>query len=481
LNFKLGVTVEVLVMKTTSITPSTQKVRRDAVGGKRGDGHRRTRRIRRADPRKISVGRTDPTLTAYAGLAPFGAWMRCEGIDHDLRRLFFRLKSGLMVVYPMEAQLRLLIDASFAGEDRVFGLEGLAADRLVVHLAGGVVPSIDTVYRDLARFDEQALSDLERLMAREGLRSLRGRKLERVHLDVDTTVEPLFGAQEGAVPGPNPRYHGRPSYHPVLGRIAETDTILGALLRPGDTGFGDDETLLVKTWIARARGAVGPHTIVCVRIDAAGDCAALMQGISAEGAYFVIKAKQNQKLLDAVAAHSEWRTVDWDADGAPLTQVAEVDFTRAGWAVADGLDVRVVATRTRGERGGKQVFLWEGLEFTTQVFLTNDRDIVAEDLAFEYNARAGIEPVIGELKNGWGLGKVPSQVFDANHAAMLIKLLSYNLMRRYAAATCPPDLHRWRSTWLRRALIWTPGRLVRSSRCWSLRLPPRSLLTRMLN
>jgi hypothetical protein len=142
--------------------------------------------------------------------------------------------------------------------------------------------------------------------------------------------------------------------------------------------------------------------------------------------------------------------------------VAEVDFTRAGWAAAEGLDVRVVATRTRGERSGTQVFLWQGLEFTTQIFLTNDHDIAAEDLAFEYNARAGIEPVIGELKNGWGLGKVPSKVFDANHAAMLIKLLSYNLMRRYAAATCPPELHRWRSTWLRRALIWTPGRLVRS-------------------
>jgi hypothetical protein len=31
---------------------------------------------------------------------------------------------------------------------------------------------------------------------------LRGRKFARVHLDVDTTVEPLFGCQQGAVPGP---------------------------------------------------------------------------------------------------------------------------------------------------------------------------------------------------------------------------------------------------------------------------------------
>jgi hypothetical protein len=467
-------------METTPITPSTQKVRRDAVGGKRGDGDRRTRRIRRADARKVTVGRCDPTLTAYAGLAPFGAWMRAEGIDDDLHRLFFRLKSGPRVVYPMAAQLRLLIDANFAGEERVFGLEGLAADSLFVHLAGGVVPSLDTVYRDLERFDDAALGALERVMAREGLRALRGRKLSRVHLDVDSTVEPLFGSQEGAHVGPNPKYHARPSYHPVLGRIAETDTVVGALLRPGDTGFGGDETLLVKMWLLRLRAIVGPETILCTRIDAAGDCTALMQGIAAERAYFVVKAKQDQALVDAVALHARWTTVEDDAEGQPLTQVAEVQFARDAWKDA-GLDVRVVAMRTRGDRSGKQTFLWQDLDFTTQIFLTNDRDIDAADLAFEYNARAGIEPMIGELKNGWGLGKVPSQVFDANHAAMLVKLLSYNLMRRYAMATCPPELHRWRSTWLRRALIWTPGRLVRSGRRWSLRLPPRSMLARLLN
>src|SRR5258708_39369333 len=105
-------------MKPRPAHQSRQKCPRTAGGGRRGDGNRRTRRIRRADARNITVGRCDPTLTAYAGLAPFGAWMRCEGIDDDLRRLFFRLKSGRMVVYPMEAQLRLLIDASFAGEDR---------------------------------------------------------------------------------------------------------------------------------------------------------------------------------------------------------------------------------------------------------------------------------------------------------------------------------------------------------------------------
>ena len=84
--------------------------------------------------------------------------MRGLGVDEDLRRQFWHLKSGAMVVYPMETQMRLLIDAAAIGEHRVFGVEALSADPLFVHLAGGVVPSLDTIYRDLRRFDDPAIA-----------------------------------------------------------------------------------------------------------------------------------------------------------------------------------------------------------------------------------------------------------------------------------------------------------------------------------
>ncbi|XXU81970.1 hypothetical protein WMF21_29820 [Sorangium sp. So ce1099] len=57
----------------------------------------------------------------------------------------------------MAAQMRLLMDSALAGEERIFGIEALAVDPLFVHLAGGMVPSIDTVYRDLCRFETVAL------------------------------------------------------------------------------------------------------------------------------------------------------------------------------------------------------------------------------------------------------------------------------------------------------------------------------------
>ena len=73
---------------------STSKVRRDITGGKRGDGNKRRRAIRRPDPKRIRIGRPDPSLTAVAGLVMFGVFLRELGIDHELRESFGSLKSS---------------------------------------------------------------------------------------------------------------------------------------------------------------------------------------------------------------------------------------------------------------------------------------------------------------------------------------------------------------------------------------------------
>ena len=240
-------------MKVTFQTQSTHKVRRDITGGKRGTGNQRSRRVRRADPRRIRTGKADPSLTGVAGLVAFGIFLRSINVDRELRELFFRLKDGASVIYPMEAQLRMLIDLFVLGEQRVFGLEAAAADPLFVLLAGGTVPSIDTVYRDLERFTGDDVTLLDDYAAEHAAKEVKAMRLREAHLDIDTTVEPLFGNHEGGVPGYNPKYHGRPSYHPIVGRIAEVDALIGARLRPGDNGFGAEDVPYIQCLLDRVR------------------------------------------------------------------------------------------------------------------------------------------------------------------------------------------------------------------------------------
>lgn len=448
------------------------------VGGKRPEGHalqRAGRRVRRADARKIVRGRPDPNVTAVGGLVDFGVFARDLGVDRELKRKFGGLKAHGNVVYPMGTQLRMLIDAQIVGAHRVFGIEWLAADPVFRHLAGGHVSSVDTIYDDLARFNFQTCWDLEEIVAEHGLAPLEAGQFHEVHIDIDSTVMTLFGSQEGALPGPNPRYHGRPSYHPLLARVAETDTVIAAELREGNTAFGGDDRDFVVRAIDRVRIRVGPSPLIYVRIDAAGDCTAILGSIADRGALFLVKARLSRDLVGAIASERRWRTVDRDAFGDPTRQVAEIDFQREEW-LKTGRRFRVFAVRSRDRTNGKQVALWDDLDFTVQAYVTNDTARDADDLAHRYNLRAGIEPMIGELKQGFGIGKVPTHHFYGNHAAFLLKLLAFNLMQRWVR-TKMPTLVRWRAPWLRAALICRAGRLVRApGRRRVLRLAPRPLL-----
>ena len=463
--------------------PSTRKVRRDVTGGKRGDGHKRRRAIRRPDPRRIRIGRPDPSLTAFAGLVLFGAFLRGLGIDQELREAFGALKSA-EAIYPMATQLRMLLDMLVVGEHRVFGLESLSADALFVRLAGGVIPSLDTVYRDLSRFDQVMIKRLERMMVEQGLAEVRGtlKSAKAVHLDIDTTVNPLFcenGEIEGAEIGPNAKYRGRPSYHPVLARIAETDTCVGALLRPGDTSFGGAEVPLIEVWLDRVRGIIGPDRLLYVRIDSSGDCTDVMSAIHAKGSFYITRPRLTADLCGAIATHTTWRTVERDADGDPIRQVATIDFRRDEWEKRE-LAVRVVAVRSRDQDSGRRVYLWDDNDYTVQAFLTNDMYSDEDDIAYRYDKRAGIEPLIAEFKTAWGIGKVSSTSFEANHAMLLLKLLTHNLLRRYVSKHLP-KLRSWRATWIRRAAILVPGRMARSGRGHKIYMAPRPILECMRN
>lgn len=425
------------------------------------------------------MGAPDSRVTGVAGLVAFNSFTQGLGLGRELAQKFAHLKSGRQVVYPMAAQMQLFIDAVIAGAPRVFGLEVLAADPVFLHLAGGSVPSIDTVYRDLQRFDADALDALEDIVASQVTPIAKARGLagmQEEFIDIDTSVTVVFGEKEYARPGPNPHYHGRRSYHPILARVAKTDAILGARLRPGDTSLGAADVEDVARWIQRAREALGDDTILTARIDAGGDCAALLNGIDGAGAYFIVKAKKTSAMLGLIASEAtKWTTIDRDAENKPTRQVAVIDFLREDWPTEDGKRFRVIALRTNERLSGEQCCLWADLDLSVSVYITNDRHRAADDIARAYDDRAGIETVIGDLKNGFGIGKHSSTLFEANEAAFLLKLLAYNLLRRYVCER-HPTVRQWRTPWLRRLLIAVPGRLLRVGGRWQLRMAPRPKL-----
>jgi hypothetical protein len=215
----------------------------------------------------------------------------------------------------------------------------------------------------------------------------------------------------------------------VLARVAETDTRVGALVRPGDTAFGEADVPVVGRRVERVRRAVGPAGVIHVRVDAAGDCAAPLAALDRKGCRATVKARMTRDGALARARQRQTRA-----------SVERPRLHRAGV-----FDRRHLLGRGRGGAALRR-------------------------------ARAGIEPPIGEWKGAWGIGQVPSRGFDANHATLLLKLLAHDLLRRHHVLRAAPALQRWRAPWLRRALAAVPGRLARSDRCWTPRRAPRPML-----
>lgn len=470
-------------MDTSPTARSTPRVRRDAAGGKRPDGQHQTQIRVRRDPATIHLQPTEDPLTGVAGLVPFGTFIRQLGVDRALHTAFDPLKSGVRMVYLVGDVLRLIMDALVVGETRIFPIEALAGDALFVRLAGGMVPSMDVLYDDLRRFRDPDLETLLGFAVEHGLAPLRTRTFKTLHVDLDSTVEPLFGEEiEGANKGYNARYRGRVSYHPLLARVAETNTVVGARLRPGDTTFGREDVPWLREVLGKVREAVGPDTVLIVRIDAAGDAVEVLRAIDQLGCLFVIKARMLPDLSERVARLPDraWRTVDRDADRRPLRQVAAVpDFARHCW---DKLAVRyeVIAVRERDKVGGRKLYLWTDTDWTAHAFVTNMLDWDESDIADDYARRAGIEPLIGELKQGYGLGKVPTADFRANHVMFLLKVLTYNLVQRFVR-TQHPTLVNWQMEWLRRVLFRVPGRLVHHARKVILQVSLASRIAPLLN
>ena len=467
-------------METTPEARSTQKVRRVAGGGKRPDGKKQPGVRFRPDPKIIHPTPTDDRLTGLAGLVGFGIFLKRLGVDQALHDTFDSLKSGPSMVYRVGDVLRLILDAQAVGTPRVFGIEALAADPLFVQLAGGMVPSIDVLYDDLRRFGKPEITLLCKIMVGYGLAPLKDYRAAVLHIDIDTTVEPLFGTQEGAMKGHNSRYHGRPSYHPLVARVAEINLVVGALLRPGNTGFGEAEIGFLRRVIRDVRRAAGTHVLIVVRIDSAADCTAVLRELDELGVRFEVPIRMTPDVVQAFMGvpDEDWITVE-EVDGLAVKQVTAVPFTRKEWDTQH-VAWEVVGVREWDKTGGRKLYLWEGQEWCAKGFISNAWDWDLDEIAEDYDKRAGIEPLIGELKHGYGIGKVPTDDFDANHVMLLLKLLTYNLVERFVRSQ-HPTLSSWSIAWKRCFLFCVPGRLVHHAHRYELQVPAASPIARMLN
>jgi hypothetical protein len=161
--------------------------------------------------------------------------------------------------------------------------------------------------------------------------------------------------------------------------------------------------------------------------------------------------------------------------GLPGAEVTEIAFTAfAAQRKADHVEGRLVVRRIPDLNAAKHRAAGQDTLFDTwrfhAFFTTADPDVLDTIAADKtHRGHAIIEQVHADLKNS-ALAHLPSGVFTANAAWLVLAVVAFNLTRAAGAMT-GTDLARATTATLRRKLIHVPARAASRGRRLVLHLP----------
>lgn len=240
----------------------------------------------------------------------------------------------------------------------------------------------------------------------------------RIAIDIDTTVETIYGNQQGGRIGHNPKNRGKKGYRPVLCFIEQTREYLYGKLRKGETISGEETAKVIC--------ALKGHLPSCVRevlLRADGEFMSWLSVKAAmdEGYDFIFANKKSGPLFDASQWYRPYKTGNAEFNSC--------FYQPFGWELPCRFVVmRILRKPDEAERQAQQA-LFEEDQYVYRIFCTNLNG-KAHEVIETYDKRADVENLVGEAKRE-GLDAIPSGRFKNNYAFFQIAMLAYNLWRYF--------------------------------------------------
>jgi hypothetical protein len=446
-------------------------------------------------PRSTSAVFDDPNLVSSAGLVPMLALADRAG----LREL-----ADAHLSVPTDkganagAKVASLVAGMVAGADSIDDMAILRHGGMGRLFARAYAPSTLGSFlraftfghiRQLDAVASRILLALARLTGLAAATSApgNGEACRYALVDVDDTVVEVHGhAKQGAGFGYN-RIRGLNALLATLttGAGASGPVIVAQRLRKGACNSSRGAKRLVGDATQTARRLLGRDRPVLVRMDSAfygrGPVHAALSG----GAAVSVTVRMNAQIRAAIATIDDqaWTTIEYtdaiydEATGRWISaaEVAEVPFVAfATQKKTEQVPGRLVVRRipdfnAEAHRAAGQDTLFDLWRFHA-FFTTTDPgvlDTVAADKT--HRGHAIIEQVHADLKHS-ALAHLPSGVFTANAAWLVLAVIAFNLTRA-AGTLAAPDLAKATTATLRRKLITVPARIATSARRITLHLP----------
>jgi len=400
----------------------------------------------RRSPRNVKIAFGHAGLTHYGGILFLSEFCRLLQFRRFLtRHLRYPRRNH---DYQLSQMILSLVYPIILGLDRLETAALLRSNGTFQYLTG--LPSYPTP-QSLRRFLLQAAPGFREQLHRINAYLLRRfihrpEHRSRLILDLDSTVVTVFGHQEGAAVGYNPRYRGKRSYDPLLCFEANSSFLWDVELRRGDAGtWAGSEELLACCF----------HSIpsdireLRVRADAGFGYAPVLELLEAGPTQYAVVARMVPSLKRALKGLS-YEPMN------PRWEIAEFEHHPHDWPHAR----RCIVARRRIEETDPQPTLFTLERYVYRAWHTNLPLTPAGVWRF-YDGRAEMERRIRELREDYAVRKIPTRDFAANALYLEVVRLAYNLVTAFQRTCLPAEWQGLTLSKLRSRLFWLPAELTR--------------------
>jgi len=412
-------------------------------------------------PRNLRIACDHRGLTHFGGVYFFQEFLRvlhfrdflAQQLTYPRRNSRYSLSQMILaLVYPLVLGLDRLETASFLRSNGTFQyLTGLPSFPDPQTLRRFLLQAPDSFRRQLHRLNDRLLQHFIHLPDHRS----------RLIFDLDSSVVTVFGRQENAAVGYNPRYRGKRSYNPLLCIEANSSYLWDTELRPGNAGTWDGSVELMATCFVNVPADIRE---LRVRADAGFGFHPVLEILEARPSQYAVVARLTQafkRLLPGLRYESVNR--QWE--------MADFEHRPHGWPQVRRF---VVARRFIPEEEPQTTLFTLG-RYVYRAWVTN-MDLTPVGVWHFYDGRAGMEPRIHELREDFALRKIPTASFAANALYLEVIRLAYNLVTAFQRNCLEESWHSLTLQKLRYKLFLLPGELTRPQNRPILRLRESPIL-----
>jgi hypothetical protein len=426
-------------------------------------------------PAAVSAVFDEPNLVSAAGLVPVLALAGTAGLQQLAQtHLSVPTDKGANA----GAKVAALVAGMVAGADSIDDMGLLRHGGMRRVFGGCYAPSTLGSFLRTFRFGHVRQLDAvaARLLAELSTRAPLLPGTEGVLVDLDDTVIEVHGHAKQGVAFGYSKVRGLNALLATATTPGTAPVVVAQRLRKGSAASARGARRLVADTLATV-ARLAPGRPVLLRADSAFYGADTLTTAARAGAEVSVTVRQDSRVKAAITTIAEdaWTPIAYreavydEPSGRWISraEVAEVPFTASGsQSPSRQTPGRLVVRRIPELNPTGQDGLFDVWRFHA-FFTTSGLDTVTADKT--HRGHAIIEQVHADLKHS-ALAHLPSGVFAANAAWLVLAVIAFNLTRAAATLT-GGGLATATTPTLRRTLIGVPARIAHSARRLILHLP----------